>query len=198
MRHYWTREEEDFILQLIGYYPVKKIVTRVKANYSLPISDLAIKAKIEKLARVNKERVRDRVDNYSMLSVARFLGVRDIIVRRYISSGLKAHKCGGLWVIKHKDLVQFAKENPRRFRSCSVDGLEWLFEGDKDWVDLVINSKPLKPLRPILCVNTGKVYPSLRSLGIEMGISRDRIKTYLESGLPTQVNGEYLTFRWAD
>lgn len=197
-RHYWTSEEEDFISQLIGYYPVKKIVSMVRKNFTLEVSDLAIKAKVEKVARGHGEKIRDRVDNYSMSAVARFLGINNIIVWRWLASGLQARKVGELWLIKHSNLVQFAKDNPRRCRQVPRAGLEWLFNGDMTLVNLVKDSKPLKPLRPVLCVTTGKVYPSLRSIELELSISRDRIKTYIESGLPTRVEDKYLMFRWAD
>lgn len=198
MRHYWTKEEEDFIATLIGYHPVRRLIALVKARFPLPISDLAIKAKIEKVAKANKEKIGDRVDNYSMSAVAKFLGVRDIIVRRWVNSGMKARKCGGLWIIRHQDLVEFAKANPRRLKQVSREGLEWLFEADMDWINVVIKAKPLKLLRPVYCVTTDKLYPSVRSAGLDLDISRDRIRTCLENGLPLKVSKRYLIFKYAD
>ena len=201
MRHNWTQKEEDFISSLISYYPVREIVFLAKRKLELEVSDLAIKAKVEKVARALDERIADRVDNYSMSALARALGVCNIIVYRWLKSGLKDRKSGGLHLIKHKDVVAFAKANPQRFRQVKRSNLEWLFTDEDDWkfwVNLIVNSKAIKPLRSVLCVTTGKVYPSLRSVEMDLGLSRDRIKTYIKSELPTKVGDKYLSFRWSD
>jgi len=200
MRHNWTKEEEDFISSLIGYQPVREIVLLVKRNLNTGVSDLAIKAKVEKVARVLNKKIADRVDNYSMSALAKALGVNNIIVYRWLKSGLKDRKIGGLHLIKHRDVIAFAKANPQKFRQVKRDNLTWLFTYDKEWdywVDLIVNSKAIKPLRSVLCVTTGKVYPSLRSVEMDLGLSRDRIKTYIKAELPTKVGDRYLSFRWA-
>jgi len=201
MRHNWTQEEEDFISSLIGYQPVREIVLLVKKNLNTGVSDLAIKAKVEKVARALNKKIADRVDNYSMSALAKALGINNIIVYRWLKSGLKDRKTGGLHLIKHRDVIAFAKANPQKFRQVKRDNLTWLFTYDKEWdywVDLIVNSKAIKPLRSVLCVTTGKVYPSLRSVEMDLGLSRDRIKTYIKSELPTKVGDRYLSFRWSN
>ena len=200
-RHLWTEDEEQFILDLVGLYPMREIVRRTKRYLTVEVPASHIKEKVERLVKQEQIRLSDRVDNYNIGVWARLLGgINELRIHRWVSKGLKTRRSGKEHMITHKNMIAFAKEHLSYFQSIERQYLEWLFGEEKEWVDLALNSKPCKSIaRPILCVTTNVLYPSLTKAEKATGISRNRIVSSLKSNIPMQNDkGEYLAFKYAD
>ncbi len=200
-RHLWTDEEEQYIIELIGLYPMREIVRRVKSWLKVKVPDSHIKQKVESIAKREEMKLADRVDNHSVGAWARLLGnINEVRIHRWIAKGLKSRRSGKEHMISHKNMIAFAKDNVSLFQSIDRQYLEWLFADELGWVDIVLSSKPSKsPVRPILCVTTNTTYPSLTKAEAATTISRNRIVVAIKSAIPTQdKDGKYLTFKYAD
>lgn len=200
-RHTWTKEEEDYIISLIGLYPVKEIVRKARYRLSGEVTCTAIKEKVMSLSRREGTKISDRVDNHSIEMWAKLLGnINDTRVWRWLEKGLTSKKIGNRHMVSHKMMITFAKEHPSYFQSIERQYLEWLFADELEWVDIILKSKPSKPpVRKVLCVTTGRVFASLTRAEFFTGISRFRITGSIQSGIPTQdKDGKYLEFRFAD
>lgn len=200
-RHIWTKEEEDYIISLIGLYPAREIVRRTKNHLPIKITHTAIKEKVMSLSRREGAKISDRVDNHSLEMWAKLLGnLDDTRVWRWLEKGLTSKKIGNRHMVSQKRMIAFAKEHPSYFQSIERQYLEWLFTDEPEWVDIILKSKPSKPpVRKVLCVTTGRVFASLTRAESFTGISRFRITGSIQSGIPTQdKDGKYLEFRFAD
>lgn len=199
-RHLWTDEEEQYIINLIGLYPMREIMRRVKSWLKVKVPDSHIKQKVESIAKREEMKLADRVDNHSIGAWARLLGnINELRIHRWVAKGLKSKRSGKEHMISHKTMVAFAKEYPSYFQSIERQYLEWLFADELGWVDIVLSSKPSKaPVRPVRCLNTGTVYPSLTSAEKDLAVSRDTIKRAIASGLAVKKDSQYLRFQWAD
>lgn len=200
-RHTWTKEEEDYIISLIGLYPVKEIVRKARYRLSGEVTRTAIKEKVMSLSRREGTKISDRVDNHSIEMWAKLLGnINDTRVWRWLEKGLTSKKIGNRHMVSHKMMITFAKEHPSYFQSIERQYLEWLFADELAWVDIILKSKPSKPpVRKVLCVTTGRVFASLTRAASFTGISRFRITGSIQSGIPTQdKDGKYLEFRFVD
>lgn len=197
-RHYWSKQEENYILSLIGRYPLQEIANRVRKKFNVQTTDRAIVSKAGHLAIQHQEKVCDRIDNYSMRSLSIHLGIDNTIVLRWLKNGLRATKCGKLWMIKLKDVVAYAKQYPRKFKQIPRLNLEWLLSEHPDVLKLVEEAKPLRPCRAFICVTTGKRYSSINRAYAELQMSRGKLKNHLDLGLPAKVGDKYLKFQWVD
>ena len=199
-RHLWTDEEEQYIIDLIGLYPMREIVRRVKKWLTVKVPDSHIKQKVEAIAQREEMKLSDRVDNHSVGAWARLLGnINELRIHRWIAKGLKSRRSGKEHMISHKSMVAFAKANPSCFHSIERQYLEWLFADELGWVDIILSAKPVKaPTRPVLCITSGKTYDSLTKAERSEMISRDRIKRSIVSGIPVSNGSVYMSFKWAD
>ena len=199
-RHLWTKEEEDLISDLIGQYPTAAIVRRVKRQIK-DVSANRIKMKVEELAREQNVYISDRVENCSIAEWARILSVGELRIHRWLKKGLKSRRSGKEHMITYSSMRRYASEHPSDFHSIPRDNLKRLFsEPSHDkYVNAILAAKPSKaPVRPVQCLNTGKVYPSLTSAEKELAVSRDTIKRAIASGLAVKRDSQYLRFQWAD
>jgi hypothetical protein len=199
--HLWTNEEEQYIIDLIGLYPMREIVRKFKRWSTIKIPDSHIKQKVESVAKREEMKLGDRVDNHSVGAWARLLGnINEVRIHRWIAKGLASRRSGKEHMISHKNMVAFAKGHLSYFQSIERQFLEWLFADELQWVDLTLKAKPAKaPVRSVLCVTTNTTYLSLTKTETDTGISRNRISTAIKSGIPTQDgSGRYLTFKYAD
>jgi len=199
-RHLWTKEEEDLISDFIGQYPTAVIVRKVR--YQLKdIPANRIKMKVEELAREQNVYISSRVDNCNIAEWSRILGVGELRIHRWLKKGLKSRRSGKEHMITYGSMRRYASENPSDFHSIPRDTLKRLFPNpshDK-YVNAILEAKPSKaPTRPVRCLNTGKVYPSLTSAEKDLAICRDTIKRGIVSDLAVKKDNQYLTFRWAD
>lgn len=199
-RHLWTDEEEQYIIDLIGLYPTREIVRRVKSWLTVKVPDSHIKQKVEVLAQREEMKLSDRVDNHSVGAWARLLGnINELRIHRWVAKGLKSRRSGKEHMISHKSMVAFAKANPSCFHSIEQQYLEWLFADELGWVDIILSAKPVKaPTRPVFCITSGKTYDSLTKAERSEMISRDRIKRSIISGIPVSNGSVYMSFKWAD
>lgn len=198
-RHLWTKEEEDYIIGLIGLYPTREIVRRTKNWLTVKVPESHIKQKVEELARQEGLKIGDRTDNHSIGAWAKLLGINQLRIHRWIAKGLKSRRSGKEHMISHKSMVAFAKSNPSCFQSIERQYLEWLFEDELAWVDIILGSKPIKaPVRSVLCVTSGKTYASLTKAEEAEKVSRNRIKRSINTGIPVSNGSVYLRFQWAD
>ena len=198
-RHLWSKKEEDYIIGLIGLYPTREIVRRTKNWLTVKVPDSHIKQKVEELARQEGLKIGDRTDNHSIGAWARLLGINQLRIHRWIAKGLKSRRSGKEHMISHKSMVAFAKSNPSCFQSIERQYLEWLFEDELAWVDIILGSKPIKaPVRSVLCVTSGKTYASLTKAEEAEKVSRDRIKRSINTGTPVSNGSVYMSFKWAD
>lgn len=199
-RHLWTVEEEQYIIDLVGLYPMREIVRRVKKWLTVKVPDSHIKQKVESIAKREEMKLGDRVDNHSVGAWARLLGdINELRIHRWIAKGLKSRRSGKEHMITHRTMVAFAKEHPSYFQSIERQYLEWLFADELGWVEIVLSCKPSKaPVRRVQCLTTGKVYSSLTSAEKELAISRNTIKRGIVSDLAVKKDSQYLKFQWAD
>lgn len=199
-RHLWTKEEEDHIITLIGLYPMREIVRRMKMWLKVKVPESHIKQKVEVLARQEGLKLGDRADNHSIGAWARLLGdINQLRIHRWIKRGLKAKRSGKEYMISHRSMVAFAKDNPSYLQSIERQYLEWLLEDELEWVDIILSAKPVKaPTRPVLCITTGNTYASLTKAEADVSVSRDRIKRSINTGIPVNNGSVYFSFKWAD
>ena len=199
-KHLWSKEEEDYIIGLIGLYPTREIVRRSKNWLTVTVPESHIKQKVEELARNEGLKIGDRTDNHSIGAWARLLGnINELRIHRWIAKGLKSRRSGKEHMISHKSMVAFAKANPSCFHSIEQQYLEWLFADELGWVDIILSAKPVKaPTRPVFCITSGKTYDSLTKAERSEMISRDRIKRSIVSGIPVSNGSVYMSFKWAD
>ena len=199
-RHLWTEEEEALISGLIGQYPVATIVRMAKRKLKdIPAS--RIKIKVQELAREQDRYISSRVDNCTIAEWARILGVNDLRIHRWLTKGLKTRRSGKEHMITYGSMRRYASEHPSDFHGISRETLKKLFpkQSHDKYVEAILVAKPSKvPIRPVLCVTTNNTYGSLTAAQNDIGISRDKIKRAIVSGIPAMVGTQYLTFKWAD
>lgn len=199
-RHLWTVEEEQYIIDLIGLYPMREIVRRVKKWLTVKVPDSHIKQKVEAIAKREETKLADRVDNHSVCAWARLLGnINEVRIHRWIAKGLKSRRSGKEHMISHKNMIAFAKDNVSLFQSINRQYLEWLFADDMQWVNIITNARPAKtPVLKVLCVTSGITYDSLTKAEEGERVSRARIKRSIQTGIPISNGSVYLSFRWAN
>lgn len=198
-KYQWSKEEEEYIASLIGYYPLQSIVKKVQQWSPHHIPPKKIRDKAQKVAVKLGEKIADRVDNYSGKLLAKLLGITAIRVYRWIDDGLKCKKSGIQCLIPHHSVVTYAKNRPKNFTMIERSKLEWLFLEEPHWVDIILKTEPYKiKARPVHCVDTNKTYPSLTTASLELGVSRDKIRQHIKSKLPAKIGTQYLVFKWAD
>lgn len=198
-RRYWTKEEEDYILNLMGLYPLKEIVRRVRKWINVEVTSIQVGNKVKSLAKREYIKLSDMADNYTPHTWGKLLGIRKAKIYRWITKGLRAIKAGNNHMISHGAMVSFAKRYPSLLQSIERKYLEWLFDDEKGWVDIILNSKPCYVgHRPVLCVTTNTTYGSLTKAAKANSVTRMRLTKAVNSGIPLSNGTVYLAFRYAD
>jgi hypothetical protein len=108
------------------------------------------------------------MDNLSAACLAKALGVSEQAVALWRRKGLKftQHYKNSLCAIKVADFTEWAKCNPGLLHACDRDSLEY-FVGP-EILELVPKSNPRH--RPIQCIETGKIYPTIAAAAQTIGV----------------------------
>ena len=199
-RHLWTKEEEGIISELIGQYPLAVIVRMTKRQLK-DIPSNRIKIKAQELAKEQDRYISSRVDNCTIAEWSRILGVGELRIHRWLKKGLRTRRSGKEHMITYGSMRKYAATYPSDFHGVSEERLKKLFPKDSHdkYVDMILAAKPCKAfVRPVHCITTNNTYGSLTAAQNDVGISRDKIKRAIVSGIPAVVGTQYLSFEWAD
>ena len=168
MRTPWTREEEFELERLAGDYPWSVVVERhnqwslVRRRPVRTAGALARRANILGCGRVPEG------EWITIGAVSAILGIDREKPRRWVRWG-KIHfkrECNrkpSPYYVSRRSLRDWARREPAFFRPYPRDALVLLFSC-KHTADWVYEHPPLAPrtrCRPLLCVETGQVYPSI-------------------------------------
>jgi hypothetical protein len=97
--------------------------------------------------------------------------------------GLPASRDGARWAVRRSDLRVFARENPRLFARATRPALVQLLE-DEALADMITDGKhyyPHRP-RPVRCLETGQVFPSLAAAARASFVVRQVIRKAIRTG----------------
>ena len=169
-RGHWSPDEEMTLEILAGTLPFPDLCKRMRMlarKRGWPIrSNTAVRVRIDRLGLSQ----RCKEDNFSRTELSRLLGVHPCLVRKWINSyGLGYRKIARSQIaISIDHLKAFFQAHPQHFADIPLDKAAALL-GDDFTQAIYQRSLSVKPrrrrCRPVLCVDTGEVFPSVRAAG---------------------------------
>jgi hypothetical protein len=188
----WPQEAELWLEKKAGTMPLPNLTAaynRVATKQGwTKRSQNAIKIKLNRLNLSRK----CTEDNITRNELARVLRVSSDKVRVWTSNGLPYRKIArNQTAIKISDVRAFLLSNPSRAFGVSFDGLAWLI-GEKD-AETICDADHSRRghRRPVINLDTGKVYPGIKAAARENYLSHGCISQAIKRG---GLSGGY---RWA-
>jgi hypothetical protein len=124
-------------------------------------------------------------DYWSSRGLAMLLGISPERILRWRSLGLTAKKLpNGRYEIHRKNIIPWAKANPEEFAGIDRDALLFIFD-DPALADEVFDASPdyrRGTPEPVVCVETGQVYPSRVEAAKVFFVSPETISQSIKSG----------------
>ena len=121
--------------------------------------------------------------------VVRSVGLSHEAVGYWIKQGwLPAQKLRGRWYLRRRDLVAMARQRPAAFAGLKQEQLLLLLEDEALAADLAQQRQHPGRRRRVRCVETGRVYSSIREAACKAAyVTPARLRVVLDS--PNTANG---------
>lgn len=181
----WLNVELEMLEQMAIDYPPDQLAAVYNQWAQSQNLTLRTKAAVEWMA--NKRGMRERAcgDWVSTGYICQVLGISFNTPQRWSDQyGIPCHKDGrGRRFFLRSELRRVAKQQPVRFAGIAADRLFLLLE-DRNLADAVAAAFPRRPMAPrrIRCIETGWMYPSVKSACRRIGIPRGAIQRAIRTG----------------
>ena len=188
----WEPDALHWLEQTAGTLPFPDLCRRfrmmAKRRGWATRSDNALHVKIQRLNLQKK----CTEDNLTRRELARFLNIPPDRVRNWTSNGLPWRKVArNQSAIQMADLKAFLLANPERATNVPERELGWLI-GDEAAARIVAAEHSARGYhRPILCIDTGEIFPSVRAAARAKYVTRGCICQAIRRG------GKSAGLRWA-
>lgn len=184
----WTTEEEEMLFGLVGDVP-----------WSVVVSTFNRWAVVNGYSRRTRRALHRRVNvaGYSIKAtgswidiptIAKLLGSSGECVRRWARNGtIKAFREGKKYYVKRENLREFALQHAELFSGKPRDDLFMLLDDEElanQLADLPVGPR-LGHERPIMCVETGKVYRSYQLAADTHFVTRQALTCAVWKGTPS-------------
>lgn len=174
----WTPAEEEMLFGLTGDMPWT-VVCRIynqwaAANGFAPRTSRALRRR----AHINGYVTRSMGQWLDVPTVASLLGFCEETIRRWARCQIiESFRQGKKIYISRKSLRKFAKKSPEYFGKCKRDNLFMLLEDDALARSLSVADERKNHGRAakVLCVETGRIYPSYRAAANAMWVTRQAL-----------------------
>lgn len=184
----WTTEEEEMLFGLVGDLPWSVVVSVY--NRWAVVNGYSLRTRRALHRRVN-------VAGYSIkaigtwidiTTVAELLGTTGECIRRWARDGMiKTYREGKKYYIKRESLRAHAKRHPELFSGKRRDDLFILLD-DRPLADQLADM-PVGPRKghkkPIMCVETGKIYQSYQLAAKTHYVTRSSLTSAVRKGTPS-------------
>lgn len=110
---YWTKEEEEYLIEKYGTMTAAAIARRLKKPYN---------AVLTKIVRLGIGTFAENVDGLHLAEVCRLVGRdKETIKATWVKYGLRIKKKGAYSIIHEDDLIDFMKNNPERWDATQCE-----------------------------------------------------------------------------
>lgn len=110
---YWTKEEEEYLIEKFGTMTAAAIARRLKKPYN---------AVLTKIVRLGIGTFTENVDGLHLAEVCRLVGRdKETIKATWVKYGLRIKKKGAYSIIHEDDLTDFMKNNPDRWDATQCE-----------------------------------------------------------------------------
>jgi hypothetical protein len=167
---YWTKEETDKLLQLVGNMPFEAVVR----EWNRWASKAGIEPRSQQSLRKKAQGMGETVRSYGAWvrvgEIALLLGKHRSTIHKWIADGLVSqHGAGHASAVPRVDLRRLARHKPQLFGGCERTALVQLLE-DEALADAVLEQCPKRHQsslngRRVLWVERGLVFPSYAAAG---------------------------------
>lgn len=200
-RNQWSKEELEALKNYANTGPTPFVVHNynkwAKSNDKPKRSRNSIEMKLQVLG-LSKVSIHQY---YSRSHIGRSLGIPAATVISWSKYGLETitpHPKSQEKFVTDKGIIKFAKENPRRFGGIPYEKL-FLVLGDHELCKFITQNYPKRPAatfpaRRVICITTGKVYPSVRRAADENFVSVSSVYKSCKFHRKTCVNLEFRYF----
>lgn len=110
---FWTKEEEEYLIEKFGTMTAAAIARRLKKPYN---------AVLTKIVRLGIGTFTENVDGLHLAEVCRLVGRdKETIKATWVKYGLRIKKKGAYSIIHENDLTDFMKNNPDRWDATQCE-----------------------------------------------------------------------------
>ena len=110
---FWTKEEEEYLIEKFGTMTAAAIARRLKKPYN---------AVLTKIVRLGIGTFTENVDGLHLAEVCRLVGRdKETIKATWVKYGLRIKKKGAYSIIHEDDLIDFMKNNPERWDATQCE-----------------------------------------------------------------------------